>query len=292
MKYRSKTWVTAVLTASLLAIGVAQAQGPGLLKAGTVSKIEVAVWDSETKDEIARVPLGDELELAAGQSVILRLFAPRGHGPGDTRNYLPADLYVDGKTTHVELSKLDPAKGSYVLEAMTATNRPVVIGYELGKGIQVTKAWMAKSSLKVLVSGKAAAKPTPEAPDAAEAEVMKAKAMVNRLYEGILMREANHEKENVQGWVDEIAKEGYASVVEIAYDIAESEESQNKVAERGNIPAQRVLALYEHLLDLAADEKDRYQWRDHLRMMAGGLITEVVMDIVRSPEFRRVHGYN
>ena len=288
----SKRLITTAVACGLLVLGAAQAQGPGVLKAGTVSKVEIAVWDSETRDEIAELQLGDTLELEAGQSVILRLYAPKGHGPGDQRNYLAAKLYVQGGAG-AELSAVDESKGSWQVTA--AAKRGVAeIRYELPDGIEVTRPYMAKGSIKVevaapavIASPEAPAEPAPEA-----IEMAKAEGIVERLYRGILLREPNLDKGKGQEWVEEIGKGGYPALVQVAREISDSEESQVKVAERGHDHRERLMAIENELLDFEPGKVDKYQMKDHLDMLEDGQITAVVMDIVYSPEFRRTHGYN
>lgn len=280
-----------VIRVSILAVlwglaagGTAWTQGPGVLEKGKVDKLEIAAWNPDTHDEIAQIQLGDTLEIAAGESVLLRLYVPRGHGPGDQRYYLPARFYV-AEGGGAELSEVDEAKGSCVLTA-SKKGREAEVRYELGEGIEVARPFLAEGRFKVAVKAPAAA-PPPLRPD-----VTKAEDMVGRLYRGILMRDAKLEKPESREWVDRVARGGYPELVEVAEEIVASEESQVKVVERGNSQGDRLLAIYRELLDLEPSEVDRYQWRDHLEMMVEGDVTAVVMDIVRSPEFRRVHGYN
>lgn len=281
--FDSKTLLTAVVLCGLLT-AAALAQGPGMLEKGHVTKIEIAVWDAETHDELVQLQLGETLQVPAGQAVLLRLYAPRGHGPGDERHYLPVRFYV-AKGNGAEVTAVDTAKGLYQL---TASRHPGVaeVRYELGKGITVERPFMRDHFFKVEVTGAAAVAPPPDT------AWTKAQEMVARLYRGILMRDPDLDQEGVREWVVRVHRGGYPSLVEVAYEIVESEESQVKVPQRGFAGQDRLLAIYKQLLDLERSEIDRYQWQDHLAMMAEGRVTDVVMDIVRSPEFRRVHGYN
>lgn len=283
--FDSKSLLTAVVLCGLLS-AAALAQGPGMLEKGHVTKIEIAVWDAETHDELVQLQLGETLEVPAGRAVLLRLYAPRGAAPGDERKYLPVRFYV-AKGNGAEVTAVDASKGLYQL---TASRHPGVaeIRYELGEGITVERPFMRDHFFKVEVTGAAVA-PTLPQPDPAWT---KAQEMVARLYRGILMRDPDLDQEGVREWVQRLHRGGYPSLVEVAYEIAESQESQVTVPQRGYAAQDRLLAIYKHLLDLERSEIDRYQWQDHLAIMAEGGVTDVVMDIVRSPEFRRVHDYN
>jgi len=281
-RHRAKI-LTSVLVCCLAATA-AVAQGTAMLDKGHVTKIEIAVWDPETHSELVQLQLGETLELPAGRSVLVRLYAPRGHGPGEQRNYLPARFHL-AKGGGVEVSAEDAAKGTYRL---TASSGPSVaeVRYELGKSITVDRPFMREHFFKVEVTPAAIAPPVPS-PDPAWA---KAQEMTGRLYRGILMRDLK--AETGREWIERVHHGGYPALVDVAYEIVESEESQIQVPRRGYTTEDRLLAIYQHLLDLERSEIDRYQWQDHLEMMGEGDLTDVVMDIVRSPEFRRVHGYN
>lgn len=263
------------------------AQGSGLLEKGKVTKIEVAVWEPGTRNEIAQLNLGDTLELAPNQVVLLRLYAPRGHAVSDERKYLPARFYVT-KGNGVTVDAVEPEKGLYRVTAANARG-VAEIRYELGKGIAVDRPFMRDHFIKVEVKGNALAPPVTEQPNA---EWQRAETVVDRLYRGILLREANLDNADGREWVERVYEGGYTALVEVAEDIVNSEESRFRVIERGHTPKDRLEAAYRHLLGLEKDQIDRYHWQDHFAMMARGGFADVVMDIVRSPEFRRVHGYN
>lgn len=286
MTYRTKhakTWMTAALLGCLLGTTASLAQGSGMLDKGTVSKVEIAVWDPETRDELAKIVAGDTLGLNPGDKVMLRLLAPRGHAPGGKRVYLPAKFTV-AKGGGANLAVIDAAKGSYLLTASTQ-KRAAVIRYEINsRSITTSKPYMARGTFRIEVAGASIAN-TPATPQRIDAE-----NIVDGLYQGILMREHNADNPAGRKWVALIQSQGYPGVVEAAYEIVASDESQVKVAARGHNHRARLLAIYKYLLDVEGDAIDQYQWNDHLGMMTGGRTTAVVMDIVRSPEFRRVHG--
>lgn len=286
MTYRTKhakTWMTAALLGCFFGTTATLAQGSGMLDRGTVSKVEIAVWDPESRDELAKVEAGDTLGLNPGDKVMLRLYAPRGHAPGNQRYYLPVKFSV-AAGGGANISVINAAKGSYLLTASTQ-KRAAVIRYELlGKGISTTKAYMARGTFRVEVAAPEAA-PAPPTPQQTTAE-----NIVDRLYQGILLREHNTDNPAGRKWVTLIETQNYRGVVEAAYEIVASDESQVKVSARGHSHQDRLLAIYKNLLNVEGDAIDHYQWNDHLRMMTSGQLTAVVMDIVRSPEFRRTHG--
>lgn len=276
---RSKTKVTksVALTVALIAgitlAAVAEAQGPRILRGGEVSRVEIAVWDPGSRVEIGLVRPEDTLVLDAGDSVVLRVVAPRGHAPGDSRQYLPAKLSV-ARGGGAELADVDESAGSALLKA--SPQRGVAeIAYELDQRIEVARPGLAKGSFRVDVQA-----------------LSKGQRVVKALYLGILMHDVDYDSAEARERIAEVERQGYPAVVAAAREIASGDESRTKIYDRNHTREERLAALYEHLLALEPREFDKYQMEDHMAMMRRGDVVGVVMDIVGSPEFRRAHNYN
>ena len=262
-----------VLGAGLLATGAAEAQKTHIIRSGKVDKVAIAVWDQKSLVEIGRIEPGDTLVMGAGDSVILRVYAPRGFGPGDSRQYLAAKLAID-KGAGAALEDVDASSGSAILRALPKRGVAEVV-YQLGDGIEVERPELARASFKVDVQA-----------------LSRGQKVVRMFYLGILMREMEKDHVDVHDRIARIDRTGYPEVVEVAREIATSDESRTKIYDRGHTHQARLAAIYEHLLDLDPKDFDKYQMEDHIEMMKRGDVVGVVMDIVRSPEFRRVHRYN
>jgi hypothetical protein len=113
-----------------------------------------------------------------------------------------------------------------------------------------------------------------------------AREITNTLYRAILMRDMD--EAGGRGYSDRIRHGGYSTVVQIAQEMARSEESRVRIYERQVTNRQRLEALYENLLDLSPDDVDDQDWADDLRRLNDGRIAEVVGDMVRSARFREV----
>ena len=107
------------------------------------------------------------------------------------------------------------------------------------------------------------------------------------LYQGILLREMD--SSGGRDYSNRIRRGGYLAVVQIAQEIARSEESRVDIYERGVTNRQRLSALYEHLLDLDTEEVDDDAWSDDLRRINEGRLSDLVGDMVRSRRFRELH---
>ncbi len=290
---RISMWALTFLAVGLVLAGAAGAQaGSGVLQGGRISDVEIAVWRTGDKAELARLSLGDTLVLDAGEEVLLRAYAPRGDGPGNQRWYLPVTFYVASVGNQVRLSDVNSDKGSCTLRATgQGGGRATEIRYQLAKRIQVSRPQLAHGTFffKVERATSTTRPPSGGRPGSSGGGRQTAERdMVDRLFQGILLREPGNAGDDYER---KLRREGYEGLVDMAYDVAESRESQRLMHSRGNTSTERLEAIYKHLLDLKPSEIDRYQWRDHMEMMNQGDVTGVVMDIVRSPEFRRVHGY-
>lgn len=284
------TWTWAFLAAALFLADVAGAQaGPGVLRGGRISNVEIAVWRTSDKAELAQLSLGDTLILDAGVEVMMRAYAPRGHGPGNQRWYLPVTFYIPSRSRQVRLSDVNSDKGSCTLMATGDTGRRAVeIRYQLAQHIQVTNSQLANGVFYLKVERAAPSRPPSRPGPSAEGRGTSESEMVERLFQGILLRKPGRASSDFERT---IRHDGYEGVVDVAYEIAESREAQNQLRTPVSTNTEHLEAIYRYLLDLRPSEIDRYQWRDHMDMMNRGDLTGVVMDIVRSPEFRRVHGY-
>ncbi|MCP4658980.1 MAG: DUF4214 domain-containing protein [bacterium] len=269
--------LAAVGAGSLVAL-VAFAQGkPG--DQTQIDAVRIAVWDPETKEEILTLISGETLEIAAGDSVILRIFSPADKNPTQMRQYLSAGFSIEAGRERIALREVDVRKGSCVVEALAGRaadkSTAATLRYELKGKISAARKYQERGTVTFEIIEP-------------EYELTKGEAFVWLLYRAILLREPDRER--ARPWIEQVERGGYRSLIEVAYQIAESRESQVHLYERGVSNQERLLAIYGHLLGLDADEVDLREWQHNLARLDRGEVTEVVMDIVDSYEFRQYHG--
>jgi hypothetical protein len=115
-----------------------------------------------------------------------------------------------------------------------------------------------------------------------------ARDLTRRLYQAILMREPD--ASGSRRYVESITSGGYPALVQVAEQLAKSDESRIRVYERGGVcNEQRLLSLYKNLLGLSADQIDREQWDADLRRITAGQMDAVVAGMVRSTRFQQLH---
>lgn len=106
-----------------------------------------------------------------------------------------------------------------------------------------------------------------------------ADSVVTALYRGILMRDPD---DGAAGARSDISRHGYDGVRRVALNIANSPESRSL----GENPAQRLEALYGHLLGWSRADVGRDRWESDLSQINDGNVAGVVDAIVRSEQFR------
>ncbi len=279
-----RTKLSFLFAASCLLVALAAfAQGkPGdqpMLSEGQVEAVRVAVWDPETRDEILTLISGETIQIAAGDSVILRIFSPADKNPTLVRQYLSADFSIETGRDRIALHDVDVRKGFCVVEILESR--------DAGKSATATLRYQLKGKISVARRYQERGTVTFEIIEP-EYELTKGEAFVWLLYRAILLREPDRER--TRPWIEQVEQGGYRALIEVAYQIAESRESQVHIYDREVSNQERLLAIYEHLLDKDADDVDLREWQHNLARLNRGEITRVVMEIVDSHEFRQVHG--
>lgn len=280
---RSVTLAAVALAIALLAPAAHGQTRPGTRPEPEALRVEavwVAVWDPETKAELAALVPGERLELEEGEAVILRIFSPADKNPTGERLYLSARFEVESGHHHLELHDVDVDKGSCRVRAVPSPRRGAgprhaLLRYELVGEVTAARAYQERGAVEFEIA-------EPDYP------ISKGEEMVRILYRAILLRELDPERARER--IEMVERQGYRGLLEAAYEIAESRESRITIYERGVSNQERLLGLYEHLLGREAGQVDLREWQDNLDRLAAGEITAVVLEIVRSYEFRRYHG--
>ncbi len=259
------------------------AQGSGVLSSGGwVSDAQLAVWELPSRDEIHRLKGGSSFDMAAGETVMLRIFSPRGSNASGERKYLSARIYLSEGANLAQLRNIDQGKGSAEIQVLPrAAGRTITVNYDLARSYQ-TRGIGKSGSFRIHVGGKASGDHdggygAPSGPVAAGAE-----GDVQRLFRGILLREPNA---GADDFIRTVRRDGYPALVSIAYQIAESRESRGL----NTNPDERLAALYSNLLDVDRNRVPRNEWDAQIDRVRAGRVVDAVMEIVQSETFQRRH---
>jgi hypothetical protein len=242
------------------------------------AQVQIQVKDLDTDEIIGTVQPGGSFTLSEGDRVRLIMTAP-----GRGRTLYPQTEYWEGEPNGgcVRITRASIENANATVEAVGTRSRSERVGYRILEDVGLAERWLEGSiTLNVEEEEEEEA-----APGYAPAGSW-ARDLTNTLYQAILMRDLD--EPGARGYIDRIHRGSYRDVVEIAEEIARSEESRVRIYKRGVNNQQRLLALYENLLDLDSDEIDEEDWDDDLRRLNDGRIAEVVGDMVRSRRFREV----
>ncbi|HVS04254.1 MAG TPA: hypothetical protein VMT16_15930 [Thermoanaerobaculia bacterium] len=267
---RKPAWIAAV-AAAILAL-------PTALPAQPVESVRVSVRDPQSHNELRVLAADDVLELGAGETVLLNVFAPARTAGGE-RRYLDARFSVHQGQQRLEVEDLG---GGRALVTATPLGNPgdqraaLAVAWELPAEVEVAHRSQRRGALPVRIV------PRDRTPEPAVLE-----QLVANLYQGILLRAP--EPGAATSAAERLRAGGYPALVQLARDIANSRESQITVYER-SCNQQRLLALHRHLLGHESGDIEQGVWQRQLDLMARGQIAEVVDTMVQSPAFRNRHG--
>lgn len=258
----------------------AKAQGP-------YHNVEIQVKDLDSDQVIGTIQPGGTFTLTEGQRVRLIMAAIHpGQGKGA---YYPETQFSETEPGRgwVRVTRTNTANSNATLEVVrpdnTNRNRTETLRYQITENIGIPNN-LRQGTVTIRVEPVSAA--SGSAPGSYNYGGT-ARNLTNLLYRGILLRDMDP---SGQPYVDRISSGGYAELVKIADEIARSEESRVQVFQRTNASnEQRLLALYQNLLNLKSNEVDQQQWSYDLRRLSEGKIADVVRDMVRSERFQDVH---
>ncbi len=254
--------------------------GTAELSAQAAREVRILVL-GENREDLGFVTPGQVLTLAPGARVRLRMQAVYG---GNRSERYPSTRFTEGKGSDaVYIAGSDQEIGNARVEvASRPRNREEVIRYQiLDRDLGIPNDLM-NGSFTVRVDGSATnpgipGDPLP--PTGQDAELIRA------LYRGILLRDPD--ASGNASALDKLRREGRSAVIDIARGLAESQESRYGVYDRTGVSQQqRLNAIYENLLGLAADDVDRDQYNEDFTRVSRGNVVAVIDNIVRSERFR------
>lgn len=237
----------------------------------------------DNREDLGYVNPGQVLNLAPGSRVRLRMQAVYG---GNRSERYPSTRFTEGKGSDaVYISGGDQEVGNARLEVATRPrNREEVIRYQILDRDLGIPADLMNGSITVRVDRNAANPGDPGAPSQPLPTGQDAE-LVRALYRGILMRDPD--ASGASSALDKLRREGRSAVGDIARSLAESEESRRGVYDRTGVSQQqRLNAIYENLLGLAADDVDRDQYNSDFERLSRGNVVAVIDSVVRSERFR------
>ena len=235
----------------------------------TIAAQEIQVKDLDTDEIIETVGPGGTITLAPGDRVRLIMSV---HAKG--RTYYPQTEYWEGQKNGgaVRITRTSVENANATVEAV-AGGRSESIGYRILEDVRAR----TEGSVTIRVEDE-------EEEASSQGQGDWAREITNTLYQAILMRDMD--ESGGRGYSDRIRRGGYATVVQIAQEMARSEESRVRIYERRINNRQRLESLYENLLGLSPDDVDDEEWAEDLRRLNDGRIADVVSDMVRSSTFR------
>lgn len=243
----------------------------------TIAAQEIQVKDLDTDEIIDTVGPGGTITLSHGDRVRLIMTV---HAKG--RTYYPQTEYWEGQKNGgaVRITRTSVENANATVEAVAA-GRSESIGYRILEDVRAR----TEGSVTIRVEND-------EEEESSSGGGYGggggggdwAREITNTLYQAILMRDMD--ESGGRGYSDRIRRGGYSTVVQIAQEMARSEESRVRIYERQINNRQRLESLYENLLGLSPDDVDDDEWAEDLRRLNDGRIADVVSDMVRSSTFR------
>ena len=250
-----------------------------LLAPLTIAAQEIQVKDLDTDEIIDTVGPGGTITLSQGDRVRLIMTV---HAKG--RTYYPQTEYWEGQNNGgaVRITRASVENANATVEAVAA-GRSEAIGYRILEDVR------ARTEGSVTIRVEAEEDDEESSGGGYGNSGDWAREITDTLYQAILMRDPD--EQGWRGYSDRIRRGGYSTVVQVAQEIARSEESRYRIYDRGVNNQQRLEALYDNLLGLSRDDVDEEDWRNDLRRLNDGRIADVVSDMVRSSDFREYQDF-
>jgi hypothetical protein len=248
--------------------------------------VQIQVKDLDTDEVIGTVQPGGSFTLSEGDRVRLIMTA-QGRG----RTLYPQTEYWEGTPNGgcVRITRASIENANATVEAVGSRGRSESIGYRIVEDIGLSSRSVEGSiTLRIAESSSGAGSAPAASPSRPSGSWER--DLTNSLYKGILMRDLD--EQGARGYIDRISRGDHGTVVKIADEMSRSEESRIRIYQRGVNNQQRLIALYENLLDLSSDEIDEEEWDEDLHRLNDGRVAEVVGEIVRSRRFREVQDLN
>ncbi len=238
-----------------------------------------------TGEQLAFLRLGETLTLRVGAEIELFAVA-RPQGGRDRDLFRPRARFSlpSEDRDEVQILGVEENRGEVTLRALAVDpqrRQDAALQWQILESIQAPAGLRSGSIAIDIVPGTDA--PVTALPGATLSE-REARALWTDLYRGILMREPED-----FGGVERLRRDGYPALLDIARELAESDESAIRVYARGVCNEQRLLSLYRHLWGLSESQIPRDQWERYLDLLQDRRYDDVVMAFVESDTFLDHH---
>jgi hypothetical protein len=253
-----------------------------------IDDLRVQVLEVGSRREIGWVEPGGTLTIPEGMRVRLIMTATG----------------VNGKTFYPYTEFSDPSRGGLRISKSSEENANATVEVPRGKGrewtsslrYQITENVNLPSSqrsgfinLRVVPDGQWSAPGTSQPGGGASwssdvAPGYQARDITQALYRGILLRDLD--ETGARGFIANIERNGYSGILDVARQIAVSQESRQLSYQRNE---ERLQSLYQHLLGYSSNNVSRSQWENDLRRLNAGDVYGVVEDILQSERFRNYY---
>ncbi len=283
----------AAAAAVLLGSALLAAQPLAAETPDTVRSVRIAIVDPSSGDDLAVLDPDQEITLIPGEEVLVKTFEPIATRNSDRRTV--ASTFGFGPSQReIEVVSSTPGRGEALIRLNDATpGQRLRIGYKLADHVPLANPSMRLGKILVRV-----ASPGSRSVTGARSTTgiggsgfghysTPADAVINALYRGILLRDPDS---GAAGARDELVRNGYDAVRQVAGNIANSEESRYRLYDNGATNVRRLEALYSNLLGWSRADVGRDRWDSDLAELDRGNIAGVVDAIVRSQQFRSRFG--
>lgn len=250
-------------------------------------EVQIQVKDLDSDQVIATVQPGGTITLREGQRVRLIMTADRPGRGRDRGLVYPETEFTETEPGRgwVRVTATNVENANATLQAVrpssASRSRTETLRYRITEDIGLPSS-LRQGTVLVRVE------PAAGSGSGAVTTSQQARDLTRRLYQAILMREPD--ASGSRRYVESITSGGYPALVQVAEQLAKSDESRIRVYEReGVCNEQRLLSLYKNLLGLSADQIDREQWDADLRRITAGQMDAVVAGMVRSTRFQQLH---
>lgn len=313
MKTRSRIFLSTLLTVMLFPLVVdtasaqprSQARKQGDPVGVRIDDLRVQVLEVGSRREIGWVEPGGTLTIPEGMRVRLIMTATGVNG----KTFYPYTEFSDPSRGGVRISKSSEENANATVEVPRGKGREwtSTLRYQITENVNLPAAEKSGViNLRVVPEGQwsgsgttqpgtGAAWSTPGTTQPGNGASWSsttpagytARDITQALYRGILLRDLD--ENGARGFISDIQRNGANGILNVARQIAVSQESRQLSSQRNE---ERLQALYQQLLGLSRNNVSQTQWEYDLRRLNANDVQAVVEDILRSERFLTYYRVN
>lgn len=310
MKTRSRIFLSTLLTVMLFPLVVdtasaqprSQARKQGDPVGVRIDDLRVQVLEVGSRREIGWVEPGGTLTIPEGSRVRLIMTATGVNG----KTFYPYTEFTDPSRGGVQISRSSEENANATVEVPRGKGREwtSTLRYQITENVNLPAAEKTGTiTLRVVPEGQGsgtgqtgtgASWSTPGTGQngtswstTTNPAGYTARDITQALYRGILLRDLD--ETGARGFISDIQRNGMNGILNVARQIAVSQESRQLSTQRNE---ERLQTLYQQLLGLNRNNVSRSQWEHDLRRLNSGDVQGVVEDILRSERFLSYYRIN